>query len=53
MIELEKVFKFAEWVGKNYFKLHRCWVVNYADQRDSKNYRTTAELWEIFIKSDD
>lgn len=52
--ELELIpimIEFAEWCGAFFVKANGCWFVNYTDQRDKANWRTTEQLLEQFIKS--
>ena len=47
-------FKFAEWLGENYIRLHEVWVHRYNNQLDEKNYKTTEDLyvwWEKNLKN--
>jgi hypothetical protein len=42
------MFRFAEWLGEHYYKLHKVWVHRYADQREEKNWFTTETLYEVW-----
>jgi hypothetical protein len=42
------VWKFSEWIGTNYVRLHECWVHRYSDQRNKDNYKNTGELWKLW-----
>jgi len=48
-METKEAFKFAEWLGQHFVRLHMVWVHKYHDQRDRNNYRTTEELYERWL----
>lgn len=41
-------FEFAEWVGENYVRLNNVWVHRFSDQRDSKNWKTSEQLYDYW-----
>jgi hypothetical protein len=49
-LNLSTDFKFAEWCASNYVRLNKVWCNKYNDQTDSKNWKTTEQLFEIYGK---
>lgn len=48
----EQAFRFAEFLGKHYVRLHAVWVHKYADRVDKANWRTTETLYEYWITNE-
>ena len=49
-IPLSDTFKFAEFTGLHYVKLHGGWIHKFADQRKEENIRTTEQLYDMFLE---
>ena len=41
-------WKFSEWIGQHYIRLHECWVHRFSDQRNKDNWKDTGELWKLW-----
>jgi len=50
-IELDKAFKFTQWIGENFYKAYGGWMPRYSNQLSGKA-KTTQELfdyWKLVI----
>lgn len=43
-------FKFTEWLGETYIRLNQVWVHRYSSQIHKENWKTTEELYELYLK---
>jgi hypothetical protein len=43
-------FKFTEWLGETYIRLNQVWVHRYSSQLHKENWKTTEELYELYLK---
>ena len=49
---IKLMMEFSEWCADGFVKANEnMWFVNYTDQRDKANWRTTEQLLEQFLKS--
>ncbi len=47
-MNLQEVFEFTEWAGRNYNYTGDRWIYKYADPSSYDNYRTTREIYELW-----